>query len=101
MTMLNARNKYNRKRSRQMAAPLGRPGDRAGYAATEQVAAVPRAQFTGSVHPLTNSAENSKLYAYESSIKEAFDSIIPTLKQISALQHEIDFCQQAQRIAKA
>ena len=99
--MLNARNKYNRKRSRQMAAPLGRPGDRAGYAATEQVAAVPRAQYTGSVHPLTNSAENSKLYAYESSIKEAFDSIIPTLKQISALQHEIDFCQQAQRIAKA
>jgi len=83
-----------------MSAPLGRPGDRVGYSTTAHAAVTSRAQYAGSGHPLTNSAENTKLYTYESSIREAFDSIIPTLKQISALQHEVDFVQQTQRIAK-
>jgi len=52
-------------------------------------------------HPLTDRQENARLYAYESSVKDAFDAIVPTLKQISALQHEADFENQAQRLARA
>jgi len=43
--------------------------------------------------------ENARLYDYENRVKAAFDDIVPTLKKISALQHETDFEQQAQRIA--
>ena len=50
-------------------------------------------------HVLTNAQENSKLYAYESSVRESFDTIVPTLKKISALQHEANFEQQAQQLA--
>ena len=50
-------------------------------------------------HVLTNAQENSKLYAYESSVRESFDTIVPTLKKISALQHEENFEQQAQQLA--
>ena len=54
---------------------------------------------TGATHPLTDVQENNRLYSYESSIKEAFDGIVPALKKISALQHEADFVSKAQRIA--
>lgn len=50
-------------------------------------------------HVLTNAQENAKLYAYESSVRESFDAIVATLKNISALQHETDFEQQAQQLA--
>jgi carboxysome shell carbonic anhydrase len=50
-------------------------------------------------HPLTDARENSRLFEYESSVKEAFDGIVPALKKISALQHEGDFVNKAQRIA--
>ena len=54
-----------------------------------------------SMHPLTNNRENAHLYAYESSVKAAFDAIVPTLKEVSALQHEADFEKQAQQLARA
>ena len=50
-------------------------------------------------HVLTNAQENAKLYAYESSVRESFDTIVSTLKSISALQHETNFEQQAQQLA--
>ena len=50
-------------------------------------------------HPLTDVQENNRLFEYESSVKEAFDGIVPALKNISALQHEADFVNKAQRIA--
>ncbi len=50
-------------------------------------------------HVLTNAQENEKLYAYESRVRESFDTIVSTLKSISALQHEADFEQQAQQLA--
>ena len=50
-------------------------------------------------HPLTDVQENNRLFDYESSVKEAFDGIVPALKKISALQHEADFVNKAQRIA--
>jgi carboxysome shell carbonic anhydrase len=52
------------------------------------------------VHPLVNSRENSRLANYEQRVKAAFDGIVPTLKRISALQHETDFEKRAQAIAR-
>ncbi len=51
-------------------------------------------------HPLTRHAENERLHAYERGVKSVFDDIVPTLKEISALQHEVDFEQRAQHIAR-
>jgi len=52
-------------------------------------------------HVLTDAQDNKKLYAYESRVRESFDTIVTTLKSISALQHEADFEQQAQRLASS
>jgi carboxysome shell carbonic anhydrase len=51
-------------------------------------------------HPLCRVDENARLLAYERMVKEAFDGIVPILKEISALQHEPDFVAQAQRSAQ-
>lgn len=51
-------------------------------------------------HPLSNSEENARLASYEEHVKAAFDGIVPTLKRISALQHEADFEESAQAIAR-
>ncbi len=51
-------------------------------------------------HPLCRVDENAQLLAYERTVKDAFDGIVPILKEISALQHEPDFVVQAQRIAQ-
>ncbi|MGD8927185.1 MAG: carboxysome shell carbonic anhydrase, partial [Thioalkalispiraceae bacterium] len=60
---------------------------------------VPAKAFKG-LHPLTNQAENQRLHDYEQSVKSAFDAIVPTLKRISAIQHEEDFVSKAQSIAR-
>ncbi len=49
---------------------------------------------------MVNSRENSRLANYEQRVKAAFDDIVPTLKHISALQHETDFEERAQVIAR-
>jgi carboxysome shell carbonic anhydrase len=54
----------------------------------------------GAQHPLCRNDENARLLSYEDKIKQAFDAIVPTLKVISAIQHERDFEVQAQRIAR-
>lgn len=51
-------------------------------------------------HPIVNREENTRLANYEQRVKAAFDGIVPTLKRISALQHEADFEQRAQLIAR-
>ncbi len=51
-------------------------------------------------HPLSNSEENARLADYEQRVKSAFDDIVPTLKRISALQHETDFEARGQDIAR-
>lgn len=95
--MLNARNRNQRRRSGRLA-PLRRP-----TAAT--TAAGGRSSSSRSVgsatHPLTDVHENSRLYEYEVRVKEAFDGIVSALKKISALQHETDFVNKAQRIAQS
>jgi len=99
--MLSARNRYNRYKASNLApAPLGRPGDRAGRSPAAAAVRVAGAKYK-SMHPLTNSEENAHLYTYESRVKGAFDAIVPTLKQVSALQHEAEFETQAQQLARA
>jgi len=74
-------------------APLRRPGAvRSGGGA-----GIRRGQ---SAHPLAHAHENARLFDYEQGVKAAFDNIVPTLKRISALQHEMDFERQAQAIAR-
>ena len=55
---------------------------------------------TAGLHPLSKPAENQRLHDYEQRVKDAFDAIVPTLKRISALQHEEDFESRAQAIAR-
>jgi carboxysome shell carbonic anhydrase len=52
-------------------------------------------------HALIQASENARLQHYEQRVKSAFDNIVPTLKRLSALQHEEDFARQAQQIAQA
>ncbi len=82
-------------------APRRRPGaavpDAAGHGAGGRLSARRRG---GDRHPLCREDDNRRLFAYEREVKAAFDSIVPTLKQLSALQHEPGFEQQAQRIAR-
>ena len=71
-------------------APLRRPGAVASHPVAPH-GAHPN-------HPLTRSDENARLYDYERRVKSAFDAIVPTLKRVSALQHEEGFEQRAQAI---
>ncbi len=72
-------------------APLRRPG---------AVGSAGGRSGNGGSHPLCRVGENERLLAYERTVKAAFDVIVPVLKQISAHQHEGDFEQRAQRIAR-
>jgi len=53
------------------------------------------------LHPLSDGQLNGVLRAYEDQVKGAFDRIVPLLKRLSALQHEADFIEQAQQLARA
>ena len=99
--MLSPRNRNSRTRYRGYAvAPRRRPGDRADASSPVEPGVAGAAMRSGGRHALVRGGENAHLYKYESSVKEAFDSIVPTLKQISALQHETNFESQAQHLAR-
>jgi carboxysome shell carbonic anhydrase len=98
--MLNSRNKNNRPGRRHTIARPGRPGARSGHDTAVPAGSNVARTRVGNTHALTNGQENSQLYQYESSVKEAFDAIVPSLKQMSALQHEADFAERAQEIAR-
>jgi carboxysome shell carbonic anhydrase len=89
-------NKNVRQRSATRAAPLGRPGAKASVNNTQHYATGRAASIS---HPLTDVRENDRLFDYERKVKDAFDGIVPALKKVSALQHEADFVNKAQRIA--
>ncbi|MGR8919642.1 MAG: carboxysome shell carbonic anhydrase [Gammaproteobacteria bacterium] len=79
--------------SRAGTAPLRRPGAvGAGTAAVDT-----RGQ---PAHVLCREPENARLHDYERGVKSAFDAIVPTLKRISAIQHEEGFESRAQEIAR-
>ncbi|MEW6611820.1 MAG: carboxysome shell carbonic anhydrase [Pseudomonadota bacterium] len=50
-------------------------------------------------HALVDRAANARLAFCERSVKGRFDIIVPTLKEVSALQHEPDFPARAQALA--
>jgi len=55
----------------------------------------------GMVHPLTDRAANERRRAYDARVRAAYDAIVPTLKAVSAMQHEPDFESRAQQLAAA
>ncbi len=55
---------------------------------------------TGGSHPFTRNDENSRLFQYEQQVKQAFAEIEPTLRLLSAAQHEADFVGRAQMLVK-
>ncbi|MDR9436774.1 MAG: carboxysome shell carbonic anhydrase, partial [Thiohalophilus sp.] len=101
--MLSSRRKQSRSISWSPSAPAGRPGARtvAGNApAKPGNARANLAPVQSGRHPLSNATENARLFEYEQRTKAAFDAIVPTLKQISGLQHEADFERRAQALAR-
>lgn len=50
-------------------------------------------------HPLVDADLNRRLFVYEQGVRARFATIVDTLKQISAIQHDPDFVATAQRIA--
>ncbi len=107
MQRVNRKDRRDRMRS-GATAPLRRPGAvgaaRPAGGAANRVPQVqgarPRMPVAGDMHPLCKGQENARLFDYESGVKGSFDRIVPTLRQISALQHEADFVQRAQRLAQ-
>lgn len=84
------------------AKPAGRAPRQWPTTAAAGTASAPRsapARATAG-HPLTDTAGNARLQAYEARVKQAFDNIVPVLRRISGLQHEPDFVSQAQAIAQ-
>lgn len=51
-------------------------------------------------HALVDQELNRRLYAYEAQVRGRFSSILTTLKVVSSLQHERDFVERAQNLAR-
>lgn len=105
-------------RSHAQRSPLREARNRYGLPrvlASHQVAAdtplalvAPRVETTravdwaASLAPLRfpDGQANQRLWDDERAVREAFDAIVPALKEIAALQHEHDFVSRAQEIAQ-
>ena len=88
----------NRLKSRR---PLQRPQPlQRGALPQERVSTAHGWLSNGTSHPFTRVDENSRLFSYEQQIKQAFADIEPTLRQLSAQQHETNFVECAQVIAR-
>lgn len=72
-----------------------------GRATATRWGQAPAGAASSGSHPLSNAAANTQLYEYESSVKHAFDNLVPVLKRIAAERCEPDFVERAQRIAHA
>lgn len=71
--------------------PPGMQPDSDGECVTTQCA--PR------IHPLADQVQNARLADYERKVRARFDAVVPTLREIAALQHESGFEERAQRLA--
>ena len=92
------------RRNKNRSAHRGRTGVRAGQA-TAVVSSRPNrveqpAVVASANHPMVDGSDNGHLYQYEQAVKKPFDSIVPVLRKVSALQHEEDFVGQAQAVAQ-
>jgi hypothetical protein len=50
-------------------------------------------------HALVDPEQNQRLFVYEATVRGRFSHIVDTLKILSAMQHETDFVERAQRVA--
>lgn len=98
---MNTRNAYAL-RSRQAKAPVGLGTAPRPVLVTDMPPHPACATLPERVcrHALANREENAKLRDREESVKGRFDAIIPALKAISALQHNADFVERAQALAR-
>ncbi len=94
-----ARSLFWAQQSAPTAGAARQPGAAAARAPRPQQRAPGRAPV--GAHPLSDQAENARLFEYERGVKARFDAIVPVLKRIAALQHEEDFEALAQPLARA
>ncbi|NNG14150.1 MAG: carboxysome shell carbonic anhydrase [Gammaproteobacteria bacterium] len=91
------------RRNKNRSTHRGRPGVRAGQATTVYRSRPNTVEGSTVVaaakHPMVDGNDNGHLYQYEQAVKKSFDAIVPTLRKVSALQHEDDFVGQAQAAA--
>jgi carboxysome shell carbonic anhydrase len=85
--------------ARSQQAARTAPRSRASATSVSPSFSRPTAASLTSGHPLADSGTNAALLAYDQQVKDAFDRIVPVLRQLSALQHESDFVEQAQILA--
>ena len=93
-------NSRRRGRSAATAARSQVTSSASAPAATSRWSGRRRPSSSAAVHPLTDEPTNQALRAYDLHTKEAFDRIVPLLKQLSALQHEPDFVARAQALSQ-
>ena len=91
--MFNSRAKSRRPLYRQQPAQRIAP-------AQGQVAAMRGCLSSGVTHPFSRTDENARLFKYEQQVKQAFSHIEPCLQRMSAMQHELNFVEQAQSMAR-
>ena len=84
------------RRAPQNRTARGRSNQRPSASSVVPVASIATGR---SNHPLVDGADNGHLYQYEQSVKKSFDAIVPTLRKVSAYQHEEDFVAKAQAVA--
>ena len=81
--------------------PLQRQQPSQVIASPQRHGAAMRSWASGdSSYPLSRTDENARLFKYEQQVKQAFSRIEPGLRRLSAMQHEVDFVEQAQAIAR-
>jgi len=87
------RSSLSRRQGATVQPTTARPGRSGGFAAPMMATA-----GTAS-HPLVDGHDNGHLHQYETSVKKAFDAVVPALRKVSANQHDEDFIARAQSVA--
>ncbi len=88
-------------RSKSRRAPQGFQPPQRGALPQGRAAAAHGWSSNSQLHPFTRKDENSRLFHYEQKVKQAFAEIEPTLRMLSAAQHEADFVGRAQALVKS
>ena len=93
--------------ARKKDRPLGPTAPRKSYFSDQQSKLESQLQVKinspgiSGLHPLTDLPCNKKLQEYEEKVKGRFDQIVPLLKKISTLQHDDDFINTSQKLARS
>lgn len=92
----NKRSPLSRRRDTTVQPNRARPGRPGGM---EMPTAMAMATAGSASHPLVDGYDNGHLHQYETSVKKAFDAVVPALRKVSSQQHDEDFIARAQSIA--